>query len=923
MNYIELLNEDEKALLCEIITGKLFKELFKQKERAFSKIQKGFRAKSLPDSLALSIAIKNIDEPFISIFINKVVEDWIKDINLKIENLETHGSTYDLALATALLDSVFAEHVDIYLKLTEKPSDEDACSKLVKDIEYIKNEQAKQTEVADKIKSLEEENKSLSAQIQATNKNTDSIKADYEKKLKDIEREKLELEQAIAEAKTKITQLQAAPTAIETDNLNYLSEYDDTNSSLLPTADDKNIFSLCRVTASDYYGQKWLIRYADLNNDGTFHIFHKDETLPSQFTNRDKIFYKNGPSSDDFYGIWSWYATPNTNDPSKDYIFSNYYEEISPIEVIRIEDITNIDKLISLLKTGLECLTHSNKTMFAILSATGQYTGILCDNKNLTIDNEKALFTKDCNEICLYEFNENDIIQLDNGLCFLKTAFAGIPNRIYYLKSPLDIVKDIVMSSISWTTYKARGVIKADYTNFKDFLGAIPVDDITHKIETACHCSYPAAKTLLDNFLNVVGEYMDGNILEDKIILSAISSNSELQKRTKELIREDWETENKTMLDEAQKNLQLLNSELTAKEAALAKATQALNDTKLEEKRLADILSEKETLANDVEKKVAERIRQAQDNVADFIASMSFIGSQRNQNENTPSATTTPYLHESISNYIIFPEAKNRDELEPTHCWSDAINVVADELSEAGVMEQYRGCLAAYLCAAYIERQPILLVGPNAIDIVKAFSAAITAHKCGLLCCEGNYDNQTVSKIGNDGEDIVIITNLFTSSWMNRLPEILLQKDVFFISVHPYAEDIQVEPKSLYSFMLPLFTEFFVDRKASGKYYGGYFADDFEKYSEQYGSQKNLKTLSQFALSTLVSNNINKLVNIMHKIYPSINSDDEFLFAVLPIAYATMSMNKLNSIVSEPQKGITISAKLKRELEYLLGDING
>ena len=61
----------------------------------------------------------------------------------------------------------------------------------------------------------------------------------------------------------------------------------------------------------------------------------------------------------------------------------------------------------------------------------------------------------------------------------------------------------------------------------------------------------------------------------------------------------------------------------------------------------------------------------------------------------------------------------------------------------------------------------------------------------------------------------------------------------------------------------------------------------------------------------------------MHNIYPSINADDEFLFAVLPIAYATMSMNKLNSVVSESQKGMTISAKLKRELEYLLGEING
>lgn len=43
---------------------------------------------------------------------------------------------------------------------------------------------------------------------------------------------------------------------------------------------------------------------------------------------------------------------------------------------------------------------------------------------------------------------------------------------------------------------------------------------------------------------------------------------------------------------------------------------------------------------------------------------------------------------------------------------------------------------------------------------------------------------------------------------MNRLPEILSNKDIFYIATHPYAEDIQVEPKSLYGFILPLFTEF-------------------------------------------------------------------------------------------------------------------
>ena len=49
MNYIGLLTKEEKSILCEIITGKEFKELFKKNEQEFSKIQKGFRAKSLTE----------------------------------------------------------------------------------------------------------------------------------------------------------------------------------------------------------------------------------------------------------------------------------------------------------------------------------------------------------------------------------------------------------------------------------------------------------------------------------------------------------------------------------------------------------------------------------------------------------------------------------------------------------------------------------------------------------------------------------------------------------------------------------------------------------------------------------------------------------------------------------------------------------
>ena len=83
MNYIEHITPDEKNTLCEIITGRDFKELFKQNEKEFAKIRKGFRAKTLNDKFALKVAINNIDTPFISSFVNLMVDTWLKEIQNK------------------------------------------------------------------------------------------------------------------------------------------------------------------------------------------------------------------------------------------------------------------------------------------------------------------------------------------------------------------------------------------------------------------------------------------------------------------------------------------------------------------------------------------------------------------------------------------------------------------------------------------------------------------------------------------------------------------------------------------------------------------------------------------------------------------------------------------------------------------------
>lgn len=156
MNYIGLLTKEEKSTLCEIITGKEFKELFKRNEPEFSKIRKGFRAKTLTEQQALKTAIGNVDKPLIARWVNMRVERWLKEIEDNIAKLEGEGFSHGAALATTMLDSFFVRNIELYFKLTGTPLDTDTCSNLYERMKDIKSERARNTETFTQIQAMEE-----------------------------------------------------------------------------------------------------------------------------------------------------------------------------------------------------------------------------------------------------------------------------------------------------------------------------------------------------------------------------------------------------------------------------------------------------------------------------------------------------------------------------------------------------------------------------------------------------------------------------------------------------------------------------------------------------------------------------------------------------------------------------------------------
>ena len=918
MEYLSRLTIAEKETLCDIITGAEFKKLFISNEQKFQQMRGGFRAKALSESLALSIAKAHINHPFITSWINDFVNDAFQKITENISALDEEGATHLYAIANALYGSIFADQVDLYFKLTGETKKESVRLRLDEMLKNLAFEQRRADSSAKNLKDMKNENATLRQRI-----------GDNRQALQQLSEEKKSLEEQLVEAKEKLTEQQARSTHQDDNRAADLELFDDTDSSALPASSDDQTYSLCGIV-EDVAGQKWLERYADLHYDRKYQTFYQRDDIPPRFENRSKLYIKDGPNQPDFYGVWSWHAIQNENDPQKDYITTAYQPRLAPIEVYIRKEAATLDDLVASLKKGLSCQLHSLKIMFAIPASKKHYTGILCQKKDLHIDDGRVFIAENCDEIPVYEFPKTNLLRLKNGLTFYKEAFAGRSSSFHPLKRPLEIVRNIVAESISWSAYRARGLTRQAHQTTKTLFATLPLDDVTSKIEKKLHCSKAQAETWLTVFRKTAENYVDKTILEDDILRAAVDADPDLQKRVKEFLQTEWAEENKQQLDEAKKALTAIEGKRKVVADELETTKKSLAKAKAEKQKFVDTLATKEQVAANVEKEVRNKIQKARENAAEFIAHMAFI---------TPlTVSKPPENEESIKNnsdaaatmpYHIIPTQKELTELDENHNWDDVLFAVAANLDEAGVTEQHQKGLAAFLCAAYIEKQPLFLAGANAIDIVQAFSAAVQAKQHGVLSCRDMYCQQAVAEIGTHDEKIVLIQNLLASNWMNHLPEILARKDMFYVATHPYAEDLQVEPQSLYGFMLPLFTEFFVDKKATGGYYGGYFAADFTKYKSPSASSKKSSMLvqspaghfiKQFPVSPLIKNQISHLLDTMHGIDAETTVDDDFLFAILPLAYALQKIDILTTAITNPQDKISISSGLKRELQYLLGD---
>ena len=174
------LTEDEIRYIANQIHISGIRMLFQKNSRSFAKIKPGFRPNKLSDADTLSLAVKNINEHFISSFFDKIISDWLDEINENCEKLVEEGCSEGEALLKTIPDSIFHDNCDLYFKLIENENDEY--------IKLFKNAMA----MVNKIDKNDEHNKSVSddsttEQLNAANEKIATLESELEQEVKSVE----------------------------------------------------------------------------------------------------------------------------------------------------------------------------------------------------------------------------------------------------------------------------------------------------------------------------------------------------------------------------------------------------------------------------------------------------------------------------------------------------------------------------------------------------------------------------------------------------------------------------------------------------------------------------------------------------------------------------------------------------------------
>ena len=627
--------------------------------------------------------------------------------------------------------------------------------------------------------------------------------------------------------------------------------------------------SLCKVKSTYQNKTPQLERIADFYND-EFHLEYQTGS-PSRNPLYDS---ERNVLLEGFIGVWKWCTVPNIKEGGLDFVKSKFFPEMVPPEIIfppncYFMTLTAKDINSSLID-GVEIPSNKGRFVFVLTRGQNSYTGVICTSTDFSMTGNFCRLKPDVYKLTCIDFRDEDCIRVDGRVFFKKITLTNENTYFFFLKTPQEIIKEKVLAQATWSRFKAE-ITKREFQPFRPFLRSLPNENFIEEIATACGYSVEEAQTDLDLFIKRAEDYLCSEDLSDEVLVDVIGSHSIFFERIQRQVSEEWHKENEKKISEATAKLTRINNLLQEREEKLL-------ETQLQLEEFSSQIEQKERLMGEVEENLARRMKIARQNIADFICEMTFA-----QVYCGTSQMSFAPVKKSFRPGEVIADAVPEDDLN----LRELVGALDSSLGVEGVSNDVILSFATYLLAAYFNKILLLLVGPNARDFADVFSVSLNGKTAAIFDC-GCVNSLDDLQICADSDDEVIIAlNPFAPNFIAYLPELVHLKNKFIFAVHPFAEDLLIEPRSLYNYFLPVFTELISDRPASRNFVDFYPSEECKKiFCAQYKYNPDEIPIS-------AQERMNKLFKDTRKIlkenFSERNAVSEctVLFTKFPLAYVT------------------------------------
>ena len=393
-----------------------------------------------------------------------------------------------------------------------------------------------------------------------------------------------------------------------------------------------------------------------------------------------------------------------------------------------------------------------------------------------------------------------------------------------------------------------------------------------------------------------------------------ISNHQGLQEKCNLLVEQQWKETHKKETEAASEELRILQELVQSEQDSLElkkKEQRTLEDKLL---KLSEQIEEKERLAEEVTLRVSERIENARSDTSAYLAELITLN---------PNVGYHPIFSAQDTRVLsCFEEGIElaADDLEVSKNSKDVTETLHFELLEAGVVEKYAFELAAFLYAALSCHLPVLLAGPNGDSIADALSASVFGRTADKMNCWGTCNQSILEQIGHQNNRILTIKNAFQGTWIMHLPEMLDSK-TYCVFVHPYADDLAVEPREIYNYFLPILTESLTDSVPTRIFRGGKMDDGFEHLSLQNFAPVHDKLFRKLRMPTLLRKNLQRVLAYYHLLIDREKGELESLFSAVPYAYLTNQVSQ--GIFDDICGDMNVGTDIKGDISLLLGESDG